>query len=159
MRFSSLPLVLIGLTVITAAVGRDWFVVVVWGPLIALAVMVSWRPFRLQTALDRGQIEYLKGFQWHRLPASEIAALRYEHGLLDGRGRAVIRADTNDGRIVRIPGTAGIYWFRSAPEFPEAAIPPRRLHVVSTVQMLGLVSQRLGLPIDTYDAISMNPRR
>ena len=158
-RFGPAPFIVAGFAIATTAALKSWSVLMVWALVFALVVIASWRPFRLATTSAGAQIEYLQAGGWNRLEASEIAGLRYEHGQLDGRGRALIRADLLTGRTVRIPGTAGTTWFRRAPEIPEAEIPTKRLHLVSTTKMLALVGQRLNLEVDTYDAVGMNPRR
>lgn len=158
-RFSSVPLTVFAATVIVGILGRSWFIGLLWGSLVVLAAVLSWRPFKLSTSGTGPRIEYLEAFRWLQLPTSEIAALRYGHALSDLRGRALLRADLTDGRTVRIPGTAGKYWFRRPPTIPTTSIPRRRLHLVSTVQVLALIQQRLGVDVDTYDAVSMNPRR
>ncbi len=158
-RFSSAPLVVMAVTVAVGVLGQSWFVGVLWGPLVLLLAVVSWRPFRLSTGARGPQLEYLKGLRWHHLPMSDVVALRYEHTPRDLRGRALLRADLTDGRTIRVPGTAGIYWLWTSPTILTSPIPPRRLHLVSTVQMLSLLQQRLGRHVDTYGAVSMNPRR
>ena len=158
-RFSSIPLLLLVAAVFVAILGRTWLVFLLWGPLVLLTAVLSWRPFRLTTSGSAPRIEYLSGFRWLQLPASEIVMLRYGHALGDLRGRALLRAHLTDGRTVRIPGTAGRYWFKQSPTIPSTSIPPRRFHLVSTIRMLSLIQQRLGASIDTYDAVSMNPRR
>lgn len=154
-----MPLVLFAAMVLVGIFGRSWFVGVLWGPLVVLVAVLSWRPFKLSTSGSGTCIEYFTAFRWMRLSTSEISVLRYEHALPDLRGRALLRADLTSGRTVRIPGTAGKYWFRQPPPIPTVSIPRQRVHLVSTVQMLALIQQRLGIEIDTYDAVSMNPRR
>ncbi|MFM7509456.1 MAG: hypothetical protein ACKO5A_07905 [Actinomycetota bacterium] len=158
-RFGPAPFIVAAFAIVTTAVLRSWSLLMVWVVVVALVVGASWRPFRLATTTAGAQIEYFQAGRWNRLVRSEIAALRYEHGQLDGRGRALIRADLVGGRTVRIPGTAGTSWFRRAPEISGAEIPKKRLHLVSTTNMLALVGQRLSLQVDTYDAVGMNPRR
>lgn len=158
-RFSSMPLIFLAVTVLAAVLGRSWFVFLLWGPFVLLSAVLSWRPFRLSRDDGQARLEYLQGLRWMCLSATEVNALRYEHTLLDLRGRALLRADLADGRTIRIPGTAGVYWFRQAASIPSTPIPLRGFHLVSTIQMLSLVQQRLGVDVDTYDAVAMNPRR